>query len=164
MPATKQGLDRKSQSCAGGRLYRRHARAILSLSREREREEMEREREKRGRVRYLSTRDSRSFREMQSALEMIPSRTIVYPEQIPNNFCNFRRRFYTRVRIYILSREREGEKDFNFPVTEPRSINLGNRGIQVENELDDFPVRRRFYEFHRLLSIFDTLEQKNSVV
>ena len=124
----------------------------------------EREREKRGRVRYLSTRDSRSFREMQSALEMTPCRTIVYPEQIPNNFCNFRRRFYTRVRIYILSREREGEKDFNFPVTEPRSINLGNRGIQVENELDDFPVRRRFYEFHRLLSIFDTLEQKNSVV
>lgn len=37
---------------------------------------------KRGRVRYLTMRDSRSFREMQSALEMTPSRAIIYLEQI----------------------------------------------------------------------------------
>lgn len=43
---------------------------------------LERRKRKRGRVRYLTMRDSRSFREMQSALEMTPSRAIIYLEQI----------------------------------------------------------------------------------
>lgn len=71
---------------------------------------------KRGRVRYLTMRDSRSFREMQSALEMTPSRHHLSRADptARKNFCNSRRRFYTRVRIYILLRRRGGGEGFQF--------------------------------------------------